>query len=99
MGAAMQAVILAGGRGTRLGPLTNVVPKPMVRIGGVPYLEHQLRLLKQQSVTDIVLLTGYLGDQVEDHFGDGSDFGLRIRYSREPYPMGTGGGLRDARHF
>ena len=92
----MQAVILAGGLGTRLYPLTKTVPKPMVPVGGVPYLEHQLRLLREQSITDIVLLIGYLGDQIEEHFGDGSKFGLSIAYSREESPLGTGGALRAA---
>lgn len=92
----MQAVILAGGLGTRLRPLTHDIPKPMVPVAGAPYLEHQLRLLAQQSITDIVLLVGYLGDQIEGYFGDGSDFGLSIRYSWEMSPQGTGGALRDA---
>ncbi|GAA5507344.1 nucleotidyltransferase family protein [Novipirellula caenicola] len=92
----MQAVILAGGLGTRLWPLTKTVPKPMVPIAGTPYLEHQLRLLEQQSITDIVLLTGYLGEQIEEHFGDGSGLGLTIHYSRETTPLGTGGALRQA---
>jgi NDP-sugar pyrophosphorylase family protein len=93
----MQAVILAGGLGTRLWPLTRQVPKPMVPVAGVPYLEHQLRLLKKQSILDIVLLTGYLGEQVEEYFGDGGSLGLAIRYSREPQPRGTAGALREAR--
>jgi NDP-sugar pyrophosphorylase family protein len=93
----MQAVILAGGLGTRLWPLTKTVPKPMVPVAGVPYLEHQLRLLKKQSILDIVLLTGYLGEQVQEHFGGGGNLGLAIRYSREEQPCGTAGALRDAR--
>jgi NDP-sugar pyrophosphorylase family protein len=92
----MQAVILAGGLGTRLYPLTKTVPKPMVPVGGVPYLEHQLRLLRKQSITDIVLLIGYLGDQIENHFGDGAEFGISIAYSKEESPLGTGGALRQA---
>jgi NDP-sugar pyrophosphorylase family protein len=95
----MQAVILAGGLGTRLWPLTKTVPKPMVPVAGVPYLEHQLRLLKKQSICDVVLLTGYLGEEVEQYFTDGSRLGLSIRYSREPSPLGTGGALREARHL
>ena len=82
----MQAVILAGGLGTRLWPLTQTLPKPMALVAGVPYLEHQLRLLKRQSISDLVLLTGYLGEQIEDYFGDGSRLGMQIRYSREPEP-------------
>ncbi|MFK8111696.1 MAG: nucleotidyltransferase family protein [Rubripirellula sp.] len=92
----MQAVILAGGLGTRLYPLTKTVPKPMVPVGGVPYLEHQLRLLREQAITDIVLLIGYLGEQIEDHFGDGSRFGINVAYSKEETPLGTGGALREA---
>ena len=95
--AAMQVVILAGGLGTRLGPLTRPHPKPMVPVKGVPYLEHQLRLLARQGLTDIVLLTGYLGEQIEEYFGDGDRMGLRLRYSRELEPLGTGGALRQAR--
>jgi len=92
----MQAVILAGGLGTRLGDITKRVPKPMVPIAGKPYLEYQLNELRRQGITDIVLLTGYLGEQIESHFGDGSQFGLSVRYRREETPQGTGGGLRDA---
>jgi NDP-sugar pyrophosphorylase family protein len=77
--------------------LTKETPKPMVPVRDVPYLEHQLRLLAQQSLTDVVLLTGYLGQQIEDYFGDGSGVGLRLRYSRERQPLGTGGALREAR--
>jgi NDP-sugar pyrophosphorylase family protein len=93
----MQAVILAGGLGTRLGPLTRETPKPLVMVGGRPYLEHQLRLLRRQAITDVVLLTGYLGDRIERCFGDGAALGLRLRYSREASPLGTGGALRLAR--
>ena len=92
----MQAVILAGGLGTRLWPLTKTVPKPMVPLGESPYLEYQLRLLRDQSITDVVLLIGYLGEQIEEHFGDGAEFGLAIQYSRETTPLGTGGALREA---
>jgi len=92
----MQAVILAGGLGTRLGDLTKQVPKPMVRVAGKPYLEHQLAELRRQGLTDILVLTGYLGNQIESHFKDGSQFELSIRYSREVTPQGTGGALRDA---
>ncbi len=95
----MQVVILAGGLGTRLWPVTRRVPKPLVPVAGVPYLDHQIRLLERQSLTDIVLLTGYLGEQLEERFGDGSRFGVRIRYSREKQPLGTGGALREAREL
>jgi NDP-sugar pyrophosphorylase family protein len=68
----------------------------MVPVAGAPYLEHQLRLLRRQEIRDVVLLTGYLGDQIESYFGDGGRLGLSIRYSREPAPLGTGGALREA---
>lgn len=93
----MQVVILAGGLGTRLGAATRTMPKPMAPVRGVPYLEHQLRLLARQGLKDIVALTGYLAEQIEEYFGDGGRMGLRIRYSREPQPLGTGGALRHAR--
>ena len=92
----MQVVILAGGLGTRLWPMTKSVPKPMVPVSGEPYLAHQLRFLKGQGYRDVLILTGYLGEQIEDYFGDGSAIGMRIRYSREPGPLGTGGALRNA---
>lgn len=92
----MQAVILAGGLGTRLWPLTREIPKAMVPIHGVPYLEYQLRFLARQSITNVVLLTGYLGEQVESYFGTGEWLGMSIQYSRETKPLGTGGALREA---
>ncbi|MBN1419196.1 MAG: NTP transferase domain-containing protein [Planctomycetes bacterium] len=89
--------ILAGGRGERLRPLTDGIPKPMVPIRGKPYLEYQLERLAAQGWRRIVLLTGYLGDAIERRLGDGARFGLSIEYSREPSPLGTGGALRLAR--
>jgi len=68
----------------------------MVRVAGAPYLEHQLRLLQRQRITDVLILSGYLGEQIEDYFGDGGRLGLSIRYSRERTPIGTGGALRQA---
>ena len=92
----MQAVILAGGLGTRLWPLTRAVPKPMVRVAGRPYLEHQLQLLKSQNISNVLILTGYMGEQIEEYFGDGSRLGISIRYSRESQPLGTAGAPRKA---
>jgi len=93
----MQAVILAGGLGTRLLPLTEAIPKPMVQVAGLPYLEHQLRLLAKQDIRDVLLLTGYLGESIEEYFGDGSRLGLHVTYMCESSPLGTGGALREAR--
>lgn len=95
----MQVVILAGGLGTRLWPLTKEVPKPMVPVAGAPYLEHQLRLLAKQDLRKVLILTAYLGEQIEAYFGDGHRWGLSIRYVREPEPLGTGGALRHAQEL
>jgi len=92
----MQVVILAGGMGTRLRPLTNTIPKAMVTVRGKPFLEHQLGLLKAAGLTDVLILAGYLGGQIEEYFGDGSALGVRIGYSHEQSPMGTGGALKIA---
>ena len=75
-----QAVILAGGRGTRMRPYTDSRPKTMVEFSGKPFLEHVLVMLREQGLTDVLLLLGYLPDVITSHFGDGSDLGLRITY-------------------
>lgn len=90
----LQAVILAGGPGTRLRPLTESVPKPLVQVAGRPYLEHQIDWLRRQGILDVLLLVSYLAEQIQNHFGDGRGFGVSIRYSREPQPAGTGGALK-----
>jgi len=90
----MQAVILVGGKGTRLRPLTNTVPKPLIDINGKPFLQYQLELIKSFS-TDILLLVSYLGEKIEKYFGDGSKLGLKIEYCYEKNPLGTGGALNN----
>lgn len=90
----MYALILAGGKGERLRPLTDAVPKPMINLCGRPILWHQVRWLREAGVTDIVLLVGHLADAVRDYFGDGSEYGVRAHYSREDAPLGRGGALR-----
>ncbi len=89
--------VLAGGFGTRLGELTRDLPKPMIPIGDRPYLEFVLRSFADRGLRDFVLLTGWKHEAIEEHFGDGARFGMRIRYSREREPLGTGGALREAR--
>ena len=89
--------VLCGGLGTRLGELTRDVPKPMIEIGGRPYLERVLESFAERGLREFVLLTGYRSDVIESHFGDGSRFGIAIRYSRETEPLGTGGAIREAR--
>ena len=92
----MQTVILAGGLGTRLRPITEQIPKPMVEVNGRPFLEYILRHMAGQGFDRVLLLVGYLGDQVRKHFGDGRQFGVSIDYSFESSPLGTGGAIREA---
>ena len=91
----MQVVILAGGKGTRMGNLTQQVPKPMLPLAGKPILEHQIELARRYGHTDIVLLTGHLGNVIEEYFGDGARWGVRLRYCREPSPLGTAGAVKE----
>ena len=86
---------MAGGKGTRLASVTKDIPKPMVPIEGKPLLEYQIENLKQAGVTDILLIIGHLGSVIRDHFGDGSDFGVSIRYYEETVPLGTAGALAE----
>jgi len=96
----MQAVILAGGMGMRLSPLTEQVPKVMVPVSDQPFLWHLLELLKSQEINDIILCIGYMGEQVRLHFGDGRDQGLNIRYTEEKERLlGTGGALKQAQNL
>ena len=89
--------ILAGGRGTRLGPLTRDQPKAMVEVAGRPFVDHQLSLLRQHRATRIVLCLGYRSNAVEEHVGDGSRYGLNVRYSHDgPELAGTAGAVRAA---
>jgi NDP-sugar pyrophosphorylase family protein len=93
----MQAVILAGGLGTRLGPLTSSVPKPMVTVHERPCLEYELTLLAQSGITDVVLCVGYLGEQVVQYFGNGRPLGIQIQYSWDGEQLlGPIGALKNA---
>ena len=90
-------VILAGGLATRLQPLTEKTPKALVEVAGCPFLEHQLELLKQNSIAEVILCVGYLGEMIEQRYGDGAALGLRIRYSFDgPILLGTGGAIKRA---
>src|SRR3954471_1444442 len=90
----MQAVILVGGEGTRLRPLTTTVPKPVVPLVDRPFIVYMLEWLKSHGVSDIVLAMGYLPTAVRNVLGDGSAYGLRLRYVEEPDPRGTAGALK-----
>lgn len=90
----MFALILAGGKGERLRPLTDTLPKPMAPLDGKPILEYQAQWLRRAGVSEVVFLVGYRWEQVRDYFGDGSDFGIRAYYSVEDAPLGRGGAIR-----
>ena len=89
----MKALILAGGMGKRLRPLTDDKPKPMIPISNKPILEWQIDWLKSHNIRDIVLCTGYMGDNISEYFGNGEKFDVNIEYSKEEEPLGTGGAL------
>ena len=89
----MKAVIMAGGQGTRLRSIAKNLPKPMVPVLGKPILEYQIRCLLANGIREIILITGYLGEAVQEYFGDGSAFGAEISYFHEETPLGTGGAL------
>lgn len=89
----MKAMILAAGKGERMRPLTLTTPKPLIRVGGIPLIEYHLRALAKAGFTEIVINHAWLGQQIEDHLGDGSGFGLSIRFSPEGEPLETGGGI------
>lgn len=89
----MKAVILAGGRGTRLLPYTTVLPKPLMPVGDRPILDIVMRQLRRDGFTEITLAVSYLAELLMAYFGDGARFGLSIRYSREEKPLGTAGPL------
>jgi len=92
----MKGIIIAGGLGTRLRPLTYQRPKPLVSVANRPFLEYQVALLRAHGIDDIVFATNYLAERIEAHFGDGSRFGVRMRYALEETPLGTGGAIRNA---
>lgn len=90
-----EAILLVGGKGTRLRPLTVNTPKPMVPAAGVPFLTHQLARARAAGVEHVVMATSYLAEVFEPHFGDGADLGLHLEYVTEEEPLGTGGAIRN----
>lgn len=95
----MQALILAGGQATRLRPLTSRIPKPVVPLVGRPFISYMLEWLCRHGVDDVVMSCGFLADEVRAVLGDGSRFGVRLRYVEEPEPLGTGGALKFAERW
>lgn len=92
----MKAVILAGGFGKRLKPLTNDRPKPMIEVSGVPILEWQIDWLHRHNVDEVVICVGYLKEVILKHIGSGKRYGVKVGYSVEEDPLGTGGALKNA---
>ena len=90
------AILLVGGKGTRLQPLTNNSPKPMLPVGGVPFTEHQIVKAREAGISEIVLATSYLAEVFQPYFGDGGNFGIKIKYAVEEVALGTGGAIRNA---
>lgn len=95
----MKAVIIAGGLGTRLRPLTNNIAKPIVPVANRPFVLHQIELLRQHGITEIILNLHYLMDKIKAILGDGRKYGVRIYYSIEERPLGTAGAVKNAEEF
>jgi NDP-mannose synthase len=89
----MKAVILAGGKGTRLVPYTKILPKPLMPVGDMPILEILIRQLREEGVDEVILTVGHMAGLLRAFFGDGEQFGISIRYSYEEHPLGTAGPL------
>jgi NDP-sugar pyrophosphorylase family protein len=92
----MCALILAGGLGTRLRPITETIPKPLVEINGKPFLEYKINNVLNSGIKNIIICVGYLGKKIEDYFGDGKYFGADIKYSYEKELLGTAGAIKNA---
>ena len=92
----MQAILLCGGMGTRLRSVVADRPKPMADICGKPFLQYLLEMLRDKGITEVIFALGYMGEMIEEYFQDGSAFGLKIAYSYEEDPLGTGGAIRNA---
>jgi mannose-1-phosphate guanylyltransferase len=90
----MRAIVMAGGQGTRLRPLTYVIPKPLMPVGKKPILELMLEQLRSHGFDDVTVTLGHQGGLIRAYFGDGSTFGVRVQYVEEPAPLGTAGALR-----
>jgi mannose-1-phosphate guanylyltransferase/phosphomannomutase len=98
-GGLMKAVVMAGGEGTRLRPLSSQYPKPMVPVVGTPVIEHNLRLLRDHGITEVVVTLHYLGADIRNRLGDGADLEMTIDYVVEDRPLGTAGSVRNAAHL
>ncbi len=88
-----KAIILAGGKSSGLKSLTDIIPKPMLRVQNKPIIEHNIEMLRNHGIKDVIISLGYRGDKIKEYFGDGSQFGVNISYVEEQEPMGTAGPL------
>jgi NDP-sugar pyrophosphorylase family protein len=95
----MKGIIIAGGAGTRLRPLTYTRPKPLIPVVNRPFLEYQVALLKRHGIDEIIFCTNYMADKIQNHFGDGSRFGVSMRYAIEEQPLGTAGAIKNAQNI
>lgn len=95
----MKGVIIAGGPGTRLRPLTYLRPKPIVPVVNKPFLEYQVELLRRHGITEIIFCTNYMAEMIQAHFGDGEAFGVKMRYAIEEVPLGTAGAVKNAEEY
>lgn len=95
----MKAIILAGGKGTRMGDYTKSVPKPMVLLAGIPVIEHQIKFMKKNEIEDIYILLGYKGKVIKNYFEGGGKWGVKIKYFFDPKPLGTAGSLKEVEHL
>ena len=89
----MKAVIMAGGKGTRISSITTDIPKAMMPIVGIPIILHQINCLKKSGINEIYVVIGHLGNVIKNYLKDGSDFNVKIKYIEESLPLGTGGAL------
>jgi len=95
----MNAIILAGGRGKRLKPVTDYVPKPLIPLCNIPIIEWQIRYLKKFGIKNIIICTGYKTEQIENYLYVKNNLGVKIRFSKEKVPLGTGGAIKQASRF
>lgn len=91
------ALILAGGKGTRMKPITDEIPKPLIPLQGKPIIQHTIELFKKYGIGNIIISLGYKGEKIKEHFGDGSRYGVKISYVTEKEPLGTAGPLKLAK--
>ena len=95
----MQAFILAGGKGERLRPLTETIPKPLIKLNRLCLVEYWIEFFKKNNVKDLIISVGHLGDKIIEHVGDGSKYGVKIRFIKEDQPLGTAGPLKLAENM